>query len=479
MNRSDVARGFAWNVLFTLINKVALPVIGILIARILGPEEFGIFSVLSAVIVVIGILRDAGLANTYITDQDKDPKREGTYVTVAFGMACVLALALYESKAWIAAIFGMPQLDWALGVAVWVLVLNGLMAIPTAKLQRQARFRDAGLADTASSAISYVAALIMVLQGWGFAALVYQLLIRYLIYAPTCWFLAPPILGRFRPEVIRSAWSRSVANLGNSMLASVYTLCDNLAIAFLFGHRAVGLYAVAFNVAMKPVEIIAWPLATTVFIAYSRMAQDLERLRGVYYRTVAATAMFTLPLYVFLGFFAYPLMIGLYSEKFLGAEKLLVPMAVYLGFRSVGTLSGTLHVAMGKPGFINYGFSTGLVLAGTGLWLTRGRIDLVQATWLIAAGAAIAYSIATIFAVRQLPPDAKDRMRIRRAGTLVLVTGSATAAVSCLPLNTYALLAVGLVVLPPFHLALVGISFAGSWKACLSPSGLKEVWRSL
>lgn len=478
MDRKEVSKGFAWNVLFNFISKALFPLIGIVIARALGPTELGVYTTIATVVVLTEILRDAGLGITFIADPEAE-KHEGAYVALASVFGLALALALFLSRGELADFFAMPGLTWGLSLAATAVALNGFATVPVNKLQKQARFRDAGLIDVLAGVGSYAVALPMVFSGFGFAALVWQLVIRSLLalvlYAAVAKISRPV----WDLAAIRGILRKSSAALANNVLYAVYTLGDNALIAKLYGAREAGLYGVAYNLASKPLDFITYPLGRTLFVAFSKSSQDLERLANVFARSLAAVLLISVPIYGAFVLFARPIVVGLYSESFEGSVWPFAILSIYLFCRSFGNVAGNALFAIGKPAWNVFSWLAGYCVAGFGLATGWPGISFLEAITWISLGAIAVYVVNTAAALLILRPRFPDMARIGRA----IVPGAATIFVmlGChlLPVSMYASLALGLLTGGAVHASLVGMWIAGDWKACLSRSGWAKLWQSL
>lgn len=479
MNQSEAASGLAWNTLLALAAKVVLPIVGIIIARLIGPTEIGIFAIVAAVAGVVDIFRDAGLAQSFISEKDSDPVNDRAYGTLALLIAAILALATFSSRAWFAKVLHQPELEWGLTVISATFLISGFSTIPFAKLQREARFKEASLVEIAALVASYAVAAVLAFSGFGYRALVLQMLTRVVLLTGAAYVLAPVGFGALRKEFVLPLWRRSTTILFGSVISSMYTLADNLLIARLFGSSATGLYATAFNVAMKPVELISWPLSRTMFVAYSRAQADMERLRHVFYKSVTGAALLTLPLYAFLLTQGSEVVLALYGTRFAGSGALLSILAIYLGTRSIGTLCGGVLIATRRTGLGNLAWIVGYAVGGSGIAWQWHSLTLASTTMWLTAGASTAYVLGTVFAMRCVPPDSKNRANLGKLAVVTLVLGVFCAATRWVPVSDLARVLGTAALLPPLGLMLIGILYEGSPFACFGKRGIARFWAKL
>lgn len=479
MNRSEAASGLAWNTLLALAAKVILPIVGILIARFLGPTEMGIFATIGAVAAVVDIFRDAGLAQSFISERKPTEGGDRAYASLALATGLFFAAATFLFRGPLADALRMPELRWGLGVVSLTFVISSLSTIPFAKLQREARFKAASLLEIATMVVSYGVAAYLAFTGWGYQALVIQMLVRVVLLTGAAYAIAPVGFGRLSREFVLPIWRRSMTILLGSFVSSVYTIADNLLISRLFGAKSTGYYSTAFNVAMKPVELISWPLSRTMFVAYSRTQTDTDRLRHVFYKSITAAAFLTLPLYAFMLTHGREIILALYGTKYEPSGPLLSILAIYLAARSIGTQCGGLLVAIGRTNLGNMTWIAAYAIGGGGILLQWGSLTLESTVIWLTAGATTAYVLSPILAMRCVPPDAKNRTNLLRVGVVTLVLGAFCASTHLLPIGEFPRVIGTGALLPILGLALVGSIYEGSPLACLSRSGVRRVWDKL
>ena len=278
MNRRAIVAGAGWSALFNAVNRALFPILGIVIARLLGAEAMGAFSVLAMSFAVADVLRDAGIGASYVADPRAE-ERERSYVALSVAVGGVLGLAVALTAPVLAGLFpSFPNLSVEFRVVGLALALNGLGTIPAAKLQRAARFKEVGRAELSANIASYTVAFVLIGMGWGFGALVAQMLVRVSWFAGQCLLLAPPTDRPQTGEPLAPLARQTLPVLGNNALYSVYTMADNLLIARWFGPTGAGWYSVAYNLAVKPLEFVSFPLGRTLYVAFCRTAGDHEAL---------------------------------------------------------------------------------------------------------------------------------------------------------------------------------------------------------
>ena len=277
MNKSTVAQGAAWLMLFSLVSKVLFPIVGIFITGRVGVEAVGVFGVVFTLHTITELFRDGGLAVTYLADYKREHGSESLYQGLAVALGTFFALLSLGVSHPLANFFEIPDLVYALRWTAASMFVGGLVTIPATKLVRDAKFRESGMADVASTGIAYAVALAMALLGLGLLSLLVQMLVRSCLYG----ILVLRQTGWISPEWSLAGFARlfrvALANLGSNVAYTVYTMADYAVIGKALGTASTGAYWVAFNLASKPTELITGPVARTMTVAFSREKDDPAR----------------------------------------------------------------------------------------------------------------------------------------------------------------------------------------------------------
>lgn len=480
MDKSQVARGFLWNTVFTLIGRIVLPLaIGIALARILGPANLGAFAALSSVMMVLDVLRDFGINQNFIVDKDADAEREGRYFGTSLVIGGVFALCIAALAPMLAGALRIEEYVWGFAAVAFAAFGSSVSTIPGGKLQKLGKFKEYGLYDTLGQFIGGVSSMIMAAVGMGAWSLILAAPIRTWFIAAAFFALTRPTLRSPNLAFVRELMGRWVAVLTNSFISLAYTVGDTAIVTRVFGKEGAGLYSTAFNVGMKPVELISWPLGRTMAVAYSQSRNDVSRVVGIYYRSLAAILLTALPIFALLFVNGTAVMTFLYGAKFAASGPLLSVFCVYLAFRSLGTTAGGFLVAMQRPGLSNFGWLGAFAILGYGFFAGHAAESLPAVASWFTAGAVFAFSFTVAIVAWTWRPTLAQLKPVGKALAANLVGLLAIVGASFLPIDPIWRLVVGGAVGFPLHLMVVAQMFTGSVKSGFSKSGLKRIWEAL
>ncbi|HMS53873.1 MAG TPA: oligosaccharide flippase family protein [Fimbriimonadaceae bacterium] len=377
MDRKAFGQGLFWTVTVNLINKAIFPLVFIVISRVLGPGPLGAFAILSTIVQVSEIFRDAGITQTFLADQELDEKKEGAYATFAILMALVPGLVLFFGRHWFAEALAMPELHVGLIVAAIALVFNGFATLPRAKLMREARMKELALIDFVSGGTGILLTLVLVFAGFAFWALVIQMVYCSAFTMILSRIKAPAAKPVWESHLISRTFKRSAALLGGNAVNNLFLMSDVFVIRkFLNGDALIGLFQQGKSIAYKPADFVTFPLTRMLIVAFSQAASDKEKLSRAFAKSIAATLLFVTPVYLFAGIASGPIVYLLLGPEFAGSAAVLSIMSIFLGFRTLGTIAGTAIVSVGKAKYTLGAQLVGLVPTVALLYFGRAFIFL-------------------------------------------------------------------------------------------------------
>lgn len=480
MDKKAAAKGFGWQVFFTLINKLVLPIATLLMAREVGKSVWGLYALMYFVFNAAEVFRDAGLTQTYLREKEVDPHKEGAYMALGILQSALPALLLFLFREPIAAFFKEPALANAIAWVSLALLINGIGTIPRAKVLRAGRLYESGLRETMANIIAVAAAFVMVFAfDLELTALIALLVLNSVMNVVITYGIAP--VTRFTAS-LREIWDtfrKSSSTMGANIFFTAYSLADTGLIGRLFAAADVGLYSVARNLALKPQQLVNGPLIRTMQVGFGQNAEDKERLGRLYARAVAGSVMFAAPLYVVLGFGAPAIVEVLLGPDWLDAVPLVQILCVYYGARTVGAVGGSALVAGGKARFTMTSWFWCYLTAILILALNWGRLDLVLVSWAFTAGAVVVYALHTLFAMRYFQVPADGLKKVGLAFATGLATGLFVWALQLIPAVGWLVFLVTLALAPIFHFAVLGLALEGRPHAYLSVAGAKKLYKSL
>lgn len=318
--KQKTVKGVGWSFADNIANSGITFLVGLVLANILTPEEYGIMAMVTIFIAVSNSIVDSGFSNALIR---KINIRSVDYNTVFYFNLIVsifLYLILYVSAPAISVFFKEPVLVDVMRVIGWILIINALAIIPRTIFVRNINFKAQTKVSLIASVSSGVIGIGMALAGWGVWSLVGQQLSRQLLNTVFLW-----IFCRWRPLWEFSTQSfKELFGFGSKLLASglidtIYRDIYYLIIGRFYSAADLGQYTRAsqFNTIFSSnltsvVQRVSYPVLSSI-------QNEPERLLGAYRRVIKTTMLITFACMLGLAAVAKPLIVILIGEKWLPA----------------------------------------------------------------------------------------------------------------------------------------------------------------
>jgi O-antigen/teichoic acid export membrane protein len=242
--------------------------------------------------------------------------------------------------------------------------------VPLQLLSKRLGFREIGTVQTLSSLGEGLLKIALALAGAGAWALVIGNVARGFVLLAALW-----VFSGFRPQLhfvleeTRRFVRFGLQVAGSGLLYYVYKNADYFLVGKLLGIEALGLYRVAFDVAMQPTDTIITVVGRVGFPVYSRLSHDLRALRAAIASNTRSLFLMVAPLAALI-FFCAPRLFEVVGEgRWLGAVSA-VQVLVWAGLlRAATTMFPQVYVAMGKPSYATIDSLLTLVVLTACFWL--------------------------------------------------------------------------------------------------------------
>lgn len=339
----------AWSSLGSITLRLGSFVVGIVAARLIAPEEFGVFAVALTVHAIILNISDLGVS-AYIIRHDGDLDAVGpTVTTIAFASALALALAMALSAPWIAAELGSSAAVDPVRVLSLTVLLAGVSSVPGGLLTREFRQDKHFLANMANFLVSTAILLALALTGGGALALAWSRVAGQLASTVALFKASPK---RYLPGLDRAVTGAVVSFglplIGSSFLGFLIGNIDYIVIGRILGAEPLGFYYLAYNVGSWPYVVMSPIVASVAVAAFSRVRRDRTQFGERMSTSMAAMLGLALPANALIIALAQPLIGTFYGSQWMPAATVLGLTAAYGALRVPADLFSNIAIAEGR-----------------------------------------------------------------------------------------------------------------------------------
>lgn len=349
--KEQTVSGFKWNALGQFSTYAIQFVLGIVIARLLDPADYGVIGMLAIFMAIAQSFTDSGFGNALIRKRDRTEVDCSTAFYFNVAVAIFLYGVLFLSAPAIAAFYNTPLLTDVLRVYSLTLIISSLGIVPRALRSVAVDFKTQAYASVISVIVSGLVGLCLAYSGYGVWALVWQSIIGSCVGVVVIWVLA-----RWRPlwayswESFRSMFSYGSKLLASGLLHTVYTHASSILIGKFYTPAELGNYDRGNSIASLPSLRLSDVFHSVTFPILSKLQDDDERLKHVYHKYVAMTSLVIFFLMTLLAVVARPLVLLLLTEKWLGAVPFLQVFCFAYMFDSICRLNNNMLFVKGWSG---------------------------------------------------------------------------------------------------------------------------------
>lgn len=342
-----VGRGLSWSLASSLGLRLGNVALSIVVARLVAPEEYGVYAVALTVWMVLGTLAEFGLGSDLVRSRTPE-LRAPTVATLGLAVASVTAATTVLAAPAIANAFTSPESVAVIRVMALGIALFGLTIVPAAMLQRAYRQRALFAVNALGLLVMTATVVSLALLGHGPMALASgqvasQLAIAFGLY------VAAGIRPRFgldlsiARESLAFCMPLALANVVSWLLLTI----DNVIVSRELTPVALGFYVLAFNVSSWPMSAVGQAVRVVALPAFADTVSVGERNDSLV-RSIGPVALLAGFLGLCLGSLAGPVVDVLYGERWTPAAAALGGLAVFGATRVVLDLAATFLIAAGR-----------------------------------------------------------------------------------------------------------------------------------
>lgn len=333
----------------------------VFLARLLGPEQYGVFAIGVIVIGFANFISDFGISYGLIQKKKVSDDDIRYVLGWQLFLGALVAVLLVLGAPAIAEFFNEPSSVWVIRSLAAVCVANSLCSVSMNLLKRSLDYKTLHIAQVLGHFIGYfLVGIPLALSGFGVASLVLAWIVQALVQLILMYrAVRHPLLPTLRHKEGYSMliYGRNVlgANLTNWGLANI----DRVFIGKRFSVADIGLYSTAYNLLYNGTSALLGVIQSISFSASSRMQDDISAQRDIFLGVSGSSLVFIGPLFAGLAVISDTFVLALYGDKWHGAADIFTPIALamplfillglaapILWLRGKGKLEGLLNIPL-------------------------------------------------------------------------------------------------------------------------------------
>ncbi len=362
--KEKTAQGLFWAFLSSGGIQLLNLIIGIFLARLLSPGEYGIVGMLAIFTLLAGNLQESGFGVALVNIKDIKHNDYNSVFWFNVGMSLLLYLILFLSAPMISAFFHQPCLTLLSRFVFLAFVIASLGISPNAMLVRDLKMKEKAITSLSALVISGTVAVIMAMNGFSYWSLATQQIVYNVVivigrYYYTRW--CPTFKVDFTPVKQMFSFSYKV------LITAVLTTINNNVLTVIFGRlfpaQAVGNYTQANKWNTMANQLVSNTVAQVAQPVMTRITDDDERQRRVFGKMLRFTAFLAFPAMFGLAIVAPQVILLAIGDKWVNSIPLLQVLCISGAFIPLYTVYQNLFLSQGK--------------SDTYMWLTIAQIAIM------------------------------------------------------------------------------------------------------
>ncbi len=351
--KEETVQGAKWLMLQKLTLQPLQFVYGVILARLITPEEMGIIGLTVIFFSVATCLASSGFGAAIIRKLDRTDADCNTMFWFNLAMNMLMALILFSLAPWFVGFYRQPELLWLTRCSALLMLLSGSAGVHWALYSARRDFKTPSIIQAAGAIAAMPVGVFLAYQGYGVWALMGQQVTSTLISCGAVWVVSP-----WKPRFAFSLASfRNLFSYGSKLAASslihvVYAEMRTFIIGRYYSAADLGLFTKGTRLAALLPSTFSGMVGTVSFPVLATLQNDLARLAGVY-RTYIRTA--TLPIAwvsITIAALATPLVSFLYGEMWLPCVFFVQTGALAYSFDHICGINLNLLYVLGRTDLV-------------------------------------------------------------------------------------------------------------------------------
>lgn len=338
--KNKTIKGSMWSLIDNFSSQGFTFIIGIILARLLSPTDYGTIGVLAIFISIANVFVECGFGNALIRKKDRTQADLSTAFYFNLVVGFVIYGILYLIAPFVADFFKMPILVDLLRVLAFCIVFHSMAVVQNAVLTAELNIKSLTIVNISTQIPMGCVGIYFAYKGFGVWTLVIQQVGSAFLKMVWLW-----IISRWRPSAIFSRdsfmylYNFGWKLLGTNLLGTFFNDIYGFIIGRYLGARELGFYTKSKQLSEYPKKIIASIVNRVVLPFMVETQGDTSQIRDVYSRLMQLMSFVVFPIFGILIVIAKPLILTLWTEKWVDSVLLFQMFCVGVAFGPFSTLN--------------------------------------------------------------------------------------------------------------------------------------------
>lgn len=347
--KHTVLQGIGWLGGIRLSTRVLTILKTIVIARILSPEQFGLFGIATLMLALIEIITETGINIFLVQQKEKVDEYISTAWIISIMRGVLISAILLLVATFVANFFNAPQAIPILYVSAIIPLLRGFINPAVVTFQKELLFRKEFLYRTTVFLVETISSILLVIIYPNPVSLLYAIAIGVCYEIIFSFIVASP-----RPTLsFKFSLFKKIISHGKWITLSticnyIYQHGDDIAVGRLLNTVSLGYYDMAYRISLIPITDIGDVIAKVTFPVYVKISHDPKRLRDAFIKSFLLVLGAVLPIGLIIFIFPYQIVSWVLGDKWLPIVNVLRILAIFGVIRSLSIFASTFFLSVQK-----------------------------------------------------------------------------------------------------------------------------------
>ncbi|MBV6633247.1 MAG: oligosaccharide flippase family protein [Alphaproteobacteria bacterium] len=369
----------------------------IILARLIGAEQFGIASTFIIALSFVELLSDLGLEKLVVQDRrGEDPRFIGAIQGLALLRAALISVLLLVLAGPAAALFNQPDLVWAYQLFAILPLLRGVLHLDVYRQERSLRYQANILPESIGVIVSLLALWPLSLWLGDFRIVLVIFAIEIAIYAIGTHLTAER---RFNigwdTSILKHSLRFGLPLIASGFLTFLALQGDRVIVANQFNAVELGLFSAALVLGMTPFLVLIRISNSLLLPLFSELRDDPAAMAGRIWKAIACLAAMALAASIGAWLLGSPIYQLVYGKDFATGAALLLPVVLIFACRFARSAMTTASLALGRTQDIMWANMTRVIALPVAFyWITQKGGSIEDLLMIALVGEVAAYILA-------------------------------------------------------------------------------------
>lgn len=348
----QTAKGVSWVGGFRIFTRIISFLRTIILARILSPAQFGIYSISTLILAFLEILTETGI-NVFLIQESNSDKYINTAFIVSILRGMIISLIILVTSGLVTQFFNAPDVLPLLILVSVVPLIRGLINPSSAKFQKELNFGKDFLVRTVVFVVDSIISVIVTVVLASPIGIIWGLIAGSISEVILTWLIANPKpkfefdSKKFTKVIARGKWV-TLSGLFDYLSGNI----DDTLVGKLLDTTSLGIYQMAYRLSTLPLTEVTQVFSKVTFPIYMKIANDKNRLKRAYQRTFLVIFALSVPLSVGLFVSSDFLIPWILGEKWIAVIPVLKVLCIFGALRSLTGTTFTIYLSQRKQSYI-------------------------------------------------------------------------------------------------------------------------------